>query len=73
MKKVITNRRFSTQQKYADTISQIKVQCSTCGRKEIIPVQVDKRICTHCGRVIKNNTKLYFNYKLRNILKKGME
>ena len=41
-------------------LEKLKVQCTHCGRKMIIPVYKDYMICDYCGRKVKNNTKMYF-------------
>ena len=51
-------------------LEQLKVKC-VCGHTQIMPVYQDKTICTHCNKKIKNNTKLYFLYKMRKALKKN--
>lgn len=42
----------------------IKVKCK-CGHTHILPVQVHFKICSHCGRKLRNDTKAYFMYQLR--------
>lgn len=51
------NRMFEIYQK-------LKVKCK-CGHTQVIPVFKDYCYCSHCRNKLKNNTKLYFLYKLR--------
>lgn len=48
--------------------SKIKVKCK-CGHILTMPVYVDKLICNWCGKVVHNNSKVYFRYKLRKKIK----
>lgn len=68
MKRAITNTHTI---KLANAMAELKCQCSNCGHKEVIPVQVDSKVCSYCGHKIHNNSKLYFNYKLRRVLNNG--
>lgn len=56
-------------EKALSELENLKVKCE-CGHSIIMPVYKDVQICDHCGRKIKNNTKLYFKYKLRKELNK---
>lgn len=55
-------------EKALSQLEELKVECS-CGHKTIMPVYLDTTICSYCKKRIKNNTKLYFMYKLRKELK----
>lgn len=48
----------------------LRVMCPYCQHKNRIPVFLDEKICYWCHKKIKNNTKLYFMYKLRKEMKK---
>ena len=59
---------------YMDKIQDLKVKCTNCGHTSVMPVYVDTKICNHCKHKIQNNSKEYFNYKLRKMVKeKEME
>ena len=45
-------------------LKELNVRCQ-CGHTFIMPVYVDSKICTNCGRKVQNNSLLYFKYKLR--------
>ena len=57
-------------EKALSEFEKLKVQC-VCGHKTIMPVYQDSTICSFCGKRIKNNTKLYFLYKLRKEINKN--
>ena len=67
MRKKIPYDRVS---KYSDAMEELKVKC-TCGHTTVMPVFVDKKICSYCGNIVKNNTKAYFIYKMRKELIKS--
>ena len=46
------------------------VQCEYCGRKNLIPADKDKRLCSWCHRIVWNNTKAHFIRKMRMLLDK---
>lgn len=50
--------------KLEEDYSKIKVKCK-CGHILTIPVYIDKLICNWCGRLVHNNSKSYFKYKIR--------
>jgi hypothetical protein len=49
----------------------VKVYCKYCGHSQVIPCQLDKKICSYCHRLIANNSKAHFDYKLRKLLKES--
>lgn len=55
---------------YYNKISDINVRCPYCGHTNIMPVFVDTKICHYCKHKIQNNTRDYFNYKLRKEIEK---
>lgn len=57
-------------QKSSDERDKVKIKCNHCGRKAIIPVWVDKQLCSWCGYYIYRNKKLEF---LETMKKKGIE
>ena len=57
--------------KHAEEMSKLKCLCTNCGHKEIIPVFVDKKICSYCGNVVQNNSLLHFKYKMRKEIQNG--
>jgi len=50
--------------------TNLRVQCPYCKHKNMIPVFLDEKLCYWCNRKIKNNTELYFKYKLRKEIRK---
>ena len=55
--------------KYADELSKLKVRCS-CGHKVIIPLFVDKQICSWCGKYVFRDKHKEFNYRVIEFIKK---
>ena len=47
----------------------LRVVCPHCKHKNMIPVFLDERLCYWCKRKVKNNTKAYFKYKIRQMQK----
>lgn len=64
-----SSRKF-IEEKALNELEELKVKCQ-CGHTLILPVYLDSGICNHCGNKVKNNTKLYFKYKLRKEIKKN--
>ena len=52
--------KYDRLQKLMDAQAEYSFQCK-CGRKEIIPVWADKKICTWCGNTIYRNKKAEFD------------
>ena len=52
--------------------TSLRVKCPYCGRKNHMPVYVDEKLCYWCKRMIKNNSRAYFKYRLRKELKKNV-
>ena len=59
--------------KYTDNLQDIKVKCPNCGHSFVIPVFLDTKICKHCNHKVHNNTKMYFDYKLKKMMKERNE
>ena len=57
-------------QKKSDELDKVKIKCSKCGHREVVPVWVDKQICSWCGYYIYRNKKLEFEEKLAKTMKK---
>ena len=55
-------------EKILNAYTRLKVKC-ICGHTQVIPVFLDDKICTNCGRKLKNTTKLHFMYKMRKELR----
>lgn len=62
-------QRIDTERaKLDEEITKNSVKC-ICSHTMPIPVWKDKEVCTHCGRLMYNNTKAHFKYKLRQMIK----
>lgn len=64
-----SKKGFEKQRKMDDEYSKLMIQCPYCQHKNMMPVYDEKRICYWCGKLIKNNSKAYFIYKIRKINK----
>ena len=60
----MNNSFIETPKKYSAAINKIKIQCK-CGRKVVVPVFVDKQLCSWCGHYVYRNKCLEFKEKLR--------
>ena len=49
--------------KYCKELEPCKVYCK-CGHSIIFPVYDEYKICSHCGRKVKNTSKTRFRYLL---------
>ena len=56
-------------QKLSDEYEKIKIKCSHCGRKLVIPVWVDKQICSWCGNYVYRNKQMEFKDNIKKLLK----
>lgn len=57
-------------QRQTDEYKKVKIQCKNCGYKSVIPVWVDRQICSWCGNYVYRNKKLEFKEMLK---KRGVE
>lgn len=65
----MTRKRIDTNRaKLDEEITKSSVKC-VCSHTMPIPVWKDSEICTYCGRLMYNNTREHFKYKLRQMLK----
>ena len=55
--------------KMFETYNEIKVKCKHCGHTNKIPVYVDTQNCWFCHIKLQNNTKSYFKYKMRKLMR----
>ena len=51
--------------KIAAEYEKVKIECKYCGRKAVIPVWVDKQLCSWCGHYVYRNKNLEFKEKLK--------
>ena len=63
------NYRCEKPFEYLNKLQDLKVKCLNCGHSSVMPVFVDTKICSHCKHKVINNSKEYFNYKLRKMVK----
>lgn len=58
--------------KYHNIITQNKTKCG-CGHSVIIPPNLDKIICSYCGKYIFKNKKKEFEYRLKESMNKNKQ
>lgn len=56
-------------QKKSDELDKVKIKCSKCGHREIVPNWVDKKICSWCGYYIYRNKQEEFKDRMKQKLK----
>lgn len=64
----MTVKEFERQSKEYD---KVKVKCK-CGHRLVIPVWVDKQICSWCGHYVYRNKQLEFREKITQKMKKAI-
>lgn len=52
----------------ANELDKVKIACK-CGHKTVVPVWVDKQICSWCGHYVYRNKQVEFKDKLKQRLK----
>ena len=63
---LLTNKEF---QRISDEYNKLKIRCKCCGRKLVIPVWVDKQICSWCGNYVYRNKQLEFTETVKKLMK----
>lgn len=58
---MMTIQEFERQ---ADEYDKVKIRCK-CGHRVIVPMWVDKKICSWCGHYVYRNKQLEFKEKLK--------
>lgn len=57
-------------ERMADEYDKVKYKCK-CGRRSVIPYNVEKVVCSWCGNYVFKNKKDEFKYRLEVQRKKG--
>lgn len=65
---IMTKEQF---QRQANEYDKVKIKCK-CGHKLVIPVWVDKQVCSWCGYYVYRNKRLEFKEKLMKEMKKSV-
>lgn len=63
-KKKVKTDDVKRDEEYSTCVSKCK-----CGHSMVMPVYQDKTICTWCGNTIRNSSRSYFKYKLKQAMK----
>jgi len=65
-----SGRKREKDEMVASYYSEFMYRCE-CSHTQLIPNQIDKVICTHCGKWIYRDKKLEFKDRMKNLLKEG--
>lgn len=55
--------------KLSDEYNKLKIKCKHCGHKLVIPVWVDKQICSWCGNYVYRNKQMEFREEVKKLIK----
>lgn len=55
-------------QRMADELDKVKITCK-CGRRVVVPVYLDKLVCSWCGHYVYRNKQAEFQDKMKQRLK----
>ena len=64
-KKLYTDAEF---QRLSNEYNKIKIQCK-CGHKVIVPMWVDKQLCSWCGHYVFRNKQMEFIETVKKLMK----
>jgi len=62
--------KIENPEKYSNKMHNFKYECKKCGRKAIMPKNVDKVICRWCRNFVFKNSKDEFEYRIKSELLK---
>lgn len=62
MHKTLTVKEY---ERMCNEYDKVKYVCTRCGRRNIIPYNVEKVICSWCGRYVFKSKKDEFKYRLQ--------
>lgn len=65
-KKLYTDAEF---QRLSNEYNKIKIKCKHCGHKVVVPVWVDKQLCSWCGNYVFRNKQLEFKENVKRLMK----
>lgn len=66
MKPILTDEEFN---KMMHEYEKVKVKCKHCGHKVVIPVWVDKQLCTWCKYYVYRTPQIEFKEKMKQLIK----
>lgn len=55
--------------KLTEEYNKVKIKCKHCGHKVIIPVWVDRQVCSWCGYYVYRNKKMEFKDNIKKLMK----
>lgn len=59
-------------QRKSDELDKVKIRCK-CGHRVVVPMWVDKSMCTWCKHYVYRNKQLEFRERLKQKLKESRE
>ena len=69
--KMFWRQNYKNKFKKEDSVRLSLTMRCKCSHTVVMPVQIDKLTCKHCGRKILNKSKEHFMYKLRKMREKN--
>lgn len=63
---ILTNKEY---QRISDEYDKVKIKCKHCGHKTIVPMWVDKQICSWCGYYVYRDKQLEFTETIKKLMK----
>lgn len=66
MERVLTIKEFDRMTAEYD---KVKYRCKNCGRRAIIPYNVEKQICKYCRHYVFKSDQEEFKYRIKEKLK----
>ena len=68
MYKTLTIKEYD---RLTNEYDKVKYRCKCCGYRVIIPYNIDKALCGHCGNYVFKSNKDEFKFRLEEQRKKG--
>ena len=67
-KRILRTKDDKEYQRRVDELNKVKITCK-CGRKVVVPVFIDKQLCSWCGNYVYRNKQVEFKEKMKQRLK----
>ena len=65
---IYTNKQY---QRMSNEYEKVKIKCPHCGRKLVIPVWVDKQLCSWCNHYVFRDKQKEFKYRIKEKIKEA--
>lgn len=53
----------------SEEYNKVKIPCKHCGHKSVIPVWVDRVVCSWCGYYVYRNKQMEFREEVKKLMK----